>query len=116
MQFLTSTVPAEAYSRQVKCSRPRSDSPDECTGALAVQAEYTPMVVVPTDLANLKPEEWKAAGCVFDPVEYEMTMFPLATPGYICAEWIDPSFGSTPCFSDSTNHWRGQKVGSWRSR
>jgi hypothetical protein len=38
------------------------------------------MVVVPTDLANLKPEEWKAAGCVFDPVEYEMTMFPLATP------------------------------------
>jgi hypothetical protein len=73
-------VPAEAYSRQFKCYRPRSDSPDDCAGTLSVQAEYTPMVVVPTDLANLKPEEWKAAGCVFNPVQGEMTMFALATP------------------------------------
>jgi hypothetical protein len=41
---------------------------------------------------------------------------PTPTPGYSCAEWIDPQFGSTPCFSEPTNHKREGQVESWGSR
>jgi len=73
------TVPVEAYSRQYKCWD-RWSGPDFCSGVFDVQAEYMPLVVIPTDLAGLKPEEWKAAGCTADRVAYDMTMFALATP------------------------------------
>jgi hypothetical protein len=70
------TVPVEAYSRQAKCDY----APESCVGVIADQAEYTPIIVIPTDLANLKPEEWKAAGCVGTKQAYDMPRVALATP------------------------------------
>jgi hypothetical protein len=70
------TVPAEAYSRQYKCGY----APESCVGVIADQAEYTPIIVVPKDLANLKPEEWKAAGCIGSKLAYDMPRVALATP------------------------------------
>ena len=71
------TVPAEAYSRQSKCAY----EPESCTGAIAVQAEYTPIINMDLDLADLKPEEWKAAGCgVAGGQAFGMQLVALATP------------------------------------
>jgi hypothetical protein len=36
--------------------------------------------------------------------------------GYLCAEWIDLPFGSTPCLSGLTNHKRVCQTESWGSR
>jgi hypothetical protein len=39
-----------------------------------------------------------------------------ALAGYICAEWIDPASGSTPCFFNLTYHKQVRQAESWGSR
>jgi hypothetical protein len=68
------TAPAEAYSRQFKCAV----MPESCTGAFAIQTEYQPFIVLPTDLRNHKPE-WEAADCTGDKAAYSMRIVALAT-------------------------------------
>lgn len=70
------TVPAEAYSRQYKCGF--GGAPESCTGVMAYQAEYTPIIVMP-DLKHLDAE-WEAAGCLGNPEIYDMPQVALATP------------------------------------
>jgi hypothetical protein len=77
------TAPAEAYSRQFRCAA----TPESCTGAFAVQTEYQPLIVLPTDLQNLKPE-WEAAGCNGDKVAYSMRIVALATPTPTAVPWM----------------------------
>jgi hypothetical protein len=69
------TVSAEAYSRQLKCAAML----ESCTGAFAVQTAYQPLMVLPTDLRNPKPE-WEAADCTGDKAAYSMRIVALAFP------------------------------------
>jgi hypothetical protein len=70
------TVPAEAYSRQAKCGY--NGEPESCSGVMAYQASYTPMVYMP-GLNHLDPE-WKAAGCGGPDIGFSLTQVALATP------------------------------------
>jgi hypothetical protein len=69
------TVPADAYNRQRRCS---PDSP--CRSEPIYQAKYTPMIPLPTEILNLEPEEWKAAGCIGVTAFYDVVTVALATP------------------------------------
>ena len=70
------TLPVEAYNRQRKCGYQHGS----CTGVLADEAEYTPIIPLPTEVLNLEPEEWKAAGCRGSVSSYYITPVALATP------------------------------------
>ena len=70
------TIPVEAWNRQRRCGYAH----DQCEGVIGQLAEYTPIIPLPTEVLNLEPEEWKAAGCVGSVDSYYVTPVALATP------------------------------------
>jgi hypothetical protein len=53
------TVPVKAWNRQRKCGPFHHG----CDYLPIVQSDYTPLLPLPTEVLNMEPEEWKAAGC-----------------------------------------------------
>lgn len=70
------TVPVEAWTRQKSCGLAHN----KCSKSPIEQADYTPVVPLPTEILNLEPEEWKAAGCAGTGINYLLTPVALATP------------------------------------
>jgi hypothetical protein len=71
------TVPVSAWTRQRRCGFDHRGC-DE--GVIRHPEEYTPIIPLPTEVLNLEPEEWKAAGCVGSVENYYVTPIALATP------------------------------------
>jgi hypothetical protein len=71
------TVPVEAYNRQRKCGYQHNLCDDD---VILDEADYTPILPLPTEIMNLEPEEWKAAGCGGSVNKYYFTPVALATP------------------------------------
>jgi hypothetical protein len=71
------TVPVEAWTRQRRCGFDHRGC-DE--GVIGHPEEYTPIIPLPTEVLNLEPVEWKAAGCVGSLENYYVTPVALATP------------------------------------
>ena len=69
------TVPVEAWNRQRRCGPFGTDCVREI-----IQTEYTPILPLPTEVLNLEPQEWKAAGCSGKGTGYYFTYQALATP------------------------------------
>jgi hypothetical protein len=70
------TVPVEAWTRQRRCGYAHT----ACGKAPIVQTEYTPILPLPTEVLNLEPEEWKAAGCRGEVEGFYVIPVALATP------------------------------------
>jgi hypothetical protein len=73
---LASYVPVDAWSRQRRCGFDHN----QCVGVIGHPKEYTPIIPLPTEILNLEPEEWKAAGCTGSLDDYSITPVALATP------------------------------------
>jgi len=104
---------SKAQSEQIKCTRSRSPAPcwRACHPSVKVAEVHLRVTSKGLKRAEKPPDQLEASFNLQPRFSEEADR-----TGYMCAEWIDPPFGSTPCFSDSTNHRRGQRAGSWRSR
>jgi hypothetical protein len=71
-----STVPVDAWSRQRRCGFEHN----QCVGVIGHPKEYTPIIPLPTEILNLEPGEWRAAGCTGSLDDYYITPIALATP------------------------------------